>query len=1278
MKLLRYEPAGATVIQSFDQAMQRLINTINDDVLITNREEVITFKDTRLLHPSLIDLTEEVRALYPNYCRLNDRTYAGDLITTAHFGEQSLQINLGSFPVMLRSSACHLRTLSNEQLMAVGEDPQDVFGYFIIGGSEYLVINQERQAVNRIITFVGKNDQLQTILNAQAPDGRKIQVEVSLMKNPDDFLSEGKRNTTGVKKNIIRGKLSSFREEVEVNVCTFFEALGSRNEETPNFFKNDLWIQAYILDWVDEEDRVQVEEYLAPTLEEYRGIRGDLTGVSEEQFLSQEEIPTNTIAYIARKLRLREQGIPEERLEEEVKRRLYYELFANMVDQDPIQKRLELLGLMVARFITVATGIRARKLRPSESMGVRDPRVLVLLGCDDREDYTNKMVDNPGLLISSLLSKAWARQLTEAVSVLNNSTNLLNDLKTTFTRHKVMADSLTTAIRSGDWGIRGGKVRKGITRILQRESIVGAIADIRGINAPIDRKSGDESLRANHLSYWGIICPTTTPEGKNCGLTKALAQGARFSVSHNPLPLWEFLMARSSFDRITEGSEEEQHLTALMFNGRLLGWCNYTRLKREFLEHRRGVNGSAHTIPSDVSLHLSLDGIAEVHSEEGRPVRPVLVVDFLSQELMVKRLGLYEADWYTLLTHGAVEYLDAMEQTNCLIAINPQDLGVAVRGIAPDQPEVYRAHRDPDASYIPQYTHVELDPALLFSYEANMAPFPQHNPGTRITYQSKMARKAVGVPSFVYRPVPATSVDPAITGRFSSSKVLAYPQKPMIYTNTQSILEEGLSQEQLSALANLPVHITDEEVEAIKARLKEATTTDITALGGQNAIVAILSGPEAWNEEDAMMVNKRFVDFGGFMSTTYKVDSYEIENPYLEKLGIPPNLSEEEQELFSAVDPNTGIARAGSVLRAGMAILAKYTEEAGVIRNTSIYLKEEDYLYKQSPLYLAQSSETIRRERLEGSMGSSSVSALATARQNQGKTNPTILSSSISNVPILDEVHIGKNGARNTMVKWKIRTTRRPQTGDKFSSRFSQKGVAGRIMEPVDMPWSDSGISPDIVVNPHGYPTRMTMGQMIESMTGKAGALLGSRLEGTAFHQVDQEALGRVLSAFGFNPMGTETLYDGITGLPMQAMVFMGVVYYQVLPQMVEEKRQARSRGNYHYLWRQPPEGKSRGGGGRFGEQERDALIAHGARDWLRDRLCVNSDLTRLAICETCGLQCISNRSSNPPIEHCELCGENRQVNIIEAPTSFRLLTALNAAQGIKMPVRTAPPPQGR
>lgn len=213
--------------------------------------------------------------------------------------------------------------------------------------------------------------------------------------------------------------------------------------------------------------------------------------------------------------------------------------------------------------------------------------------------------------------------------------------------------------------------------------------------------------------------------------------------------------------------------------------------------------------------------------------------------------------------------------------------------------------------------------------------------------------------------------------------------------------------------------------------------------------------------------------------------------------------------------------------------------------------------------------------------------------------------------------------AQFTKLQITLRIPRSPVIGDKFSSRHGQKGVCSQKWPAVDMPFSESGMQPDVIINPHAFPSRMTIGMLVESMAGKAGALHGIREDGTPWtfseDSIPQDYFGEQLLKAGYNHLGHEPMYSGITGQEFQADIYFGVVYYQRLRHMVNDKFQVRTTGPVHQLTRQPIKGRKRAGGIRFGEMERDALLAHGTSFLLQDRLMNCSDYSTSFLCRECG-----------------------------------------------------------
>jgi DNA-directed RNA polymerase III subunit RPC2 len=248
----------------------------------------------------------------------------------------------------------------------------------------------------------------------------------------------------------------------------------------------------------------------------------------------------------------------------------------------------------------------------------------------------------------------------------------------------------------------------------------------------------------------------------------------------------------------------------------------------------------------------------------------------------------------------------------------------------------------------------------------------------------------------------------------------------------------------------------------------------------------------------------------------------------------------------------------------------------------------------------------------------------------------------------VDKIMISRTQNDSTVIKVQTRQTRRPELGDKFSSRHGQKGVVGIIVNQEDMPFADSGVTPDIIMNPHGFPSRMTVGKMLELLSGKAGVLNGSFEYGTAFGGSKVEDMGKILVNNGFNYSGKDFVTSGITGESLPAYIFFGPIYYQKLKHMVQDKMHSRSRGPRAILTRQPTEGRSRDGGLRLGEMERDCLIAYGASQLLLERLMLSSDAHQVDICEICGLMGYQGG--------CQTCKSTRGVTRMTMPYAAKLL----------------------
>jgi DNA-directed RNA polymerase III subunit RPC2 len=260
---------------------------------------------------------------------------------------------------------------------------------------------------------------------------------------------------------------------------------------------------------------------------------------------------------------------------------------------------------------------------------------------------------------------------------------------------------------------------------------------------------------------------------------------------------------------------------------------------------------------------------------------------------------------------------------------------------------------------------------------------------------------------------------------------------------------------------------------------------------------------------------------------------------------------------------------------------------------------------------------------------------------------------------------ITSNNEESFLIKLLLRHMRRPEVGDKFSSRHGQKGVIGLIVPQEDLPFNNEGICPDMVMNPHGFPSRMTVGKLKELVAGKSAVIKGMYADGTAFGGTTIGQINDIMMANGFNCHGKEILTSGITGEPLSAYIFFGPIYYQKLKHMVLDKVHGRSRGPRAVLTRQPTEGRARDGGLRLGEMERDCLIGHGVSMLLLERLMLSSDAFTVDVCMDCGLLGYQ--------QWCSFCESSRTLASIQMPYAFKLLIQELQAMNIQPKLKLSP-----
>ncbi|RNC34856.1 putative DNA-directed RNA polymerase II subunit 2, partial [Trypanosoma cruzi] len=263
------------------------------------------------------------------------------------------------------------------------------------------------------------------------------------------------------------------------------------------------------------------------------------------------------------------------------------------------------------------------------------------------------------------------------------------------------------------------------------------------------------------------------------------------------------------------------------------------------------------------------------------------------------------------------------------------------------------------------------------------------------------------------------------------------------------------------------------------------------------------------------------------------------------------------------------------------------------------------------------------------------------------------IASRTSEKGVVERVMLTENSG-NRFTKVKIRTIKIPNIGDKFCSRHGQKGTNGIQFRQEDMPFNRDGIVPDLIINPHAIPSRMTVAHLIETLAGKVACYKGSEVYATPFCSVVVEDFGKALHQLKFQRYGNECLYNGHTGSPLDHLIFFGPTYYQRLKHLSGDKIHARPRGPLQPLVRQPTEGRAHEGGLRFGEMERDCMLSYGASQWLRERLFRVSDYYSVHVCNICGTICAADTEQN--VYKCQGCDNDTRISQTLMPYACKLL----------------------
>ena len=1163
--------------------MERIIRNIrvgtdedfNDDeggyikLDVHDQDIVIRLKNVKLGQPTVKEANGALNPSTPMECRLRKLTYMSPVtidFTIKRNGVPSPTesgVAVGNMPIMVRSERCNLhpkhiagdrvltpttsaedKTTWHELLQKKGEDPLDPGGYFIINGTERVLISMEDLAPNRVTVEINKRYAKQTEVAKIFSQKDGMRKPLTVEKRRDGMLMV-KISTAGT---------------TAIPVVLLMRALGVENDQ--NIFQaiagNTDSFKFIVANINEVNDN---EEYKVVTTEE------------SHQWLEKK--------FAA--------GQQKEYREARVSQLLDRELLPHLGDQfEDREKKAIYLGRIVRQVLEMA-------------IEGRDP--------NDKDHYANKRVRLAGDLIEDLFRVSAGQLARDLKYQLERHHNRKRELKiTSCLRPDVLTSKIMHALATGNWV--GG--RSGVSQLLDRTTYLAALSHMRRVTSPLVRSQPHFEARDLHPTQWGRLCPNETPEGQNCGLVKNAAQMIDISEDINEIEIRERLDELDVYqpDDWTDG--DRVHV-----NGDIYG---IHKRGKKLVDHfkssrRRGV------IPSEVSIrHDVANKDIFINTDKGRILRPLLILydgaPRLSQDHLVK-LASGEINFRSLIIEGVVEWVDAEEEEDLYIAPRPfvlpetipegDSAGLAGRVVKYEdvewmnlgEPRTDVAHLKANVSmpngeisttefdvpllYTAEHTHCEIDPQLVLGVCASLIPYPEHNSTPRVTGGTAMVKQSLGLPSANYRMRPDTR-----------AHILHYPQRSI--TRTQAM---------------------------------ETTNFDDRP-GGQNFIVAIMS-LHGYNMQDAVIMNKGSIDRALGRSTfnrTYNAERRRFPGGQVEEIEKPDYNKKIEIKGVKAPEAYIHLEADGlpvpeTALEGGNVLVGKTSP----------------------PRFLEESSGgsfLMAQERRESSM---------LVRHGEKGW--------VDNVYVTESLDSGR------LVRVMVRSHKVPEVGDKFASRHGQKGVIGRLVEQEDMPFTEDGVVPDLIINPHAIPSRMTVAHVLEMIGGKVGAMEGRRIDGTAFRGEKESSLCDGLVRNGLAHTGRETMINGETGECYPADIFIGCIFYQRLHHLVSSKIHARSRGRVQILTRQPTEGRARQGGLRFGEMERDCLIAHGASMVIKDRLLDESDGIDMYVCAQSGHIAWYDPKRGTYVS--PIHGDGAEVYKVQTSYAFKLLLDEMKSLGVAM-----------
>ena len=832
----------------------------------------------------------------------------------------------------------------------------------------------------------------------------------------------------------------------------------------------------------------------------------------------------------------------------------------------------------------------------------------------DRDSYIYKRIDSSGYLLSELFYESYKKLykfIRDGLDKIynydawNSSENFINNNNIyKIITPLIISKSFSRSLK-GMWGLDDDDDPElGKVQDLSRISYIGYISHLRNVNMPLDRSIKLTSPHRLHSQQYGYMCPFATPDGGSVGYLKNLALLTKITSTSNVDNIKKCLIDLDVILIENFNLNINKNIVMVFINGSLFAITKEPYKLIKTLRLYRRNN--LINILISISWNIKLNEI-RILTDAGRPCRPLII----NSKLNVKN---NYTNWFDMLT-GTINTLTPIDKTDEFYYkdnyTNPYDLPIFANK---SNSEILK-ELEKNGALIEYLDADEEDTCFIAMKKEDISVFNTHleiHPSTMLSAISgniPLSNHNQSARNVFHAAQSKQAIGIYATNfnkRFDTmSYVLHYSQKPIISTRIS----------QYTCSDNMP--------------------------NGFNVIVAIMSY-SGFNQEDSIMINKNSIERGLFSLSYYKSIT-----------GTSKIVSQYEKIIFgNAIEyKNRGI-KVNNIKNANY----NYINNDGIIKE-GIYIPKGQQVVAIGMISVKDTYKEIKKGVFTEYIKETIYSDCSIITDNSlfGKVDKVFINNKL-------------NDEDSIVCKVRFLKIKKPEFGDKHASRHGQKGVIGMIIPEESMPFTKNGIKPDIIINPHAIPSRMTIGHLVECVFAKLCCLDGILGDGTVFLPFDKNIIYDSLEKKGLNSHGNEILYNGFNGNQIKCEIFIGPTYYFRLKHMVAEKMHSRGTGPKVSLTRQPTAGRRKNGGLRIGEMERDSVLSHGISSFMKESMTERSDKYSWAVCKSCGVLAVYNKNNN--IYKCDLC-KNDDIAVIETPYSFKLLVQELEAMNIQMRLNT-------